>query len=595
MPGRPWPPQRPRPSSEAVRPVHTSFRSYVLALVGCFLLASLITWPVVVNPSGGLVGHPGNDTWNHAWGLWWVVDGIWNRGGIPTHTGLLNYPDGGSLFFIDTFNAVLTAPAQKWFGLPFAYNAAVFFGVFWTAFGAWCLAYHVCRDRVGASVAAVAYGCNAHLLGQTYNGITETINAGWIPFFLLALLRLLDRPSPRRGLLMGLCFGLCALSNFYYGLFCLLIGVTVVLHAGFRDVRSVRWKAFFGSAVLGGLVALLLVLPVLAVLSGTMSQADAMVSRDPEFVWDSLLNHNYTDVVGFFRPGKVYSPDLKVEYGEELIIVTYLGWVLLALVALCLTLHRRRSELSLWIVLTAVFLVFALGPYLHVGSGDPVAVGGRPIPLPFLPFFEAFPLFSRISHPFRFVVPAILAMSVLAALGTRVLLRGFQPRVRWAWAAVIISAICGEILLASPAVWPLPRSSAAVPQVYEDIEEGAVLDLPITVPNLERGVYTYYQTVHGQPSPYGLNEPVPSRLRQNRLTDFLLYIEAGRSVNLPRQLPELELVLGAELLKRQGYRYIVLHESLYTKPKARMIQTVLDAVLGPPRKYLEEGVALYEI
>ena len=81
----------------------------------------------------------------------------------------------------------------------------------------------------------------------------------------------------------------------------------------------------------------------------------------------------------------------------------------------------------------------------------------------------------------------------------------------------------------------------------------------------------------------------------NRLTDFLLYIEAGRSVNLPRQLPELELVLGAELLKRQGYRYIVLHESLYTKPKARMIQTVLDAVLGPPRKYLEEGVALYEI
>jgi len=432
-------------------------RTHLIAFLGCLLLAALITWPLVVNPSGGLVGHPGNDTWNHAWGLWWVLDGLANRGGLPTHTALLNYPDGGSLFFIDTFNAVLTAPVQKIFGLPVAYNFAVFFGVAWTAFGAWCLAFHVTRDRVGASVAAVAYGCNAHLLGQAYNGITETINAGWIPFFVLALIRLLERPSWGKGLWMGAFFGLCALSNFYYGLFCLLIGIIVVLHAGMNEGRSIRWKAFFGSSALGGVVAVILVLPVLMMLAGTMNQPDAMVSRDPNFVWDSLMNHNYTDVVGFFRPGKVYSPDLKAEYGEELIIVTYLGWVLMGLVVLCLALHRRRKELSLWVVMMVTFLIFALGPYLHVGGPDPIEIGGRPIPLPFLPFFEAFPLFSRISHPFRFVVPAILAMSVLAAFGTRVLLRGFRSRVRWMWAGLIVSAICSEILLASPAVWPLPR------------------------------------------------------------------------------------------------------------------------------------------
>ena len=138
-----------------------------------------------------------------------------------------------------------------------------------------------------------------------------------------------------------------------------------------------------------------------------------------------------------------------------------------------------------------------------------------------------------------------------------------------------------------------PRSSADIPRVYEE-EDGAVLDLPITVPNLERGVYTYYQTVHRRPSPYGLNEPVPARLRQNRLTDFL-YLEAGERSPLPRQMPELELVLGAELLKSQGYRYIVMHESLYSEPKARMIQTVLDGLFGPPREYLDDSVALYEL
>ena len=289
----------------------------------------------------------------------------------------------------------------------------------WTAFGAWCLAFHVTRDRAGATVAAVAFGCNAHLLGQTYNGITETLNAGWIAFFCLAMIRHLERPSLRRGGWMGLCFGLCALSNFYYGLFCMLIAVVLLLHHGIREGRSTRWKAFFGGSVVGALVAVLLVLPVLLILADSMNRPEDMVSRDPEFVWDSLMNHNYTDVVGFFRPGKTYSPDLKAEYGEELIIVTYLGWVLIGLVVLGLVLHRRRKELSLWIWMSLVFLVFALGPYLHLGSPEPFAVGGRPVPLPFLPFFEAFPLFSRISHPFRFVVPAILALSILAAHGSR--------------------------------------------------------------------------------------------------------------------------------------------------------------------------------
>jgi hypothetical protein len=245
--------------------------------------------------------------------------------------------------------------------------------------------------------------------------------------------------------------------------------------------------------------------------------------------------------------------------------------------------------------MTLIFLIFSLGPYLHVGSSEPVSFGGRPIPLPFLAFFEAFPLFSRISHPFRFVVPALLAMSILAAFGSRLLLRGLSTPMRLAGSVLICGAICAEILLASPAVWPLPRSSAEIPEIYDDLDKGALLDLPISVPNLERGVYTYYQTAHRRPSPYGLNEPVPARLRQNRLTDFLLYLEVGRAVTLPRQLPDLELVLGANLLRSQGYRYIVMHEKLYTRPKARMTQIVLDALFGPPRETLKDGVALYEL
>jgi len=528
--------------------------------------------------------------------MWWVFDGITNRGGVPFHTGLLNYPDGGSLFYIDSFNAVLSAPIQLIFGLPFAFNAIVLFGVAWTAFGAWLLARHVLRDPIMAWISAVIFGCNAHLLGQTYNGITETINAGWIPIFVLALLRLIEHPSKGRGLILGAVFSIASLANFYYGLFCVLLGIVILIAQTITERGRIRWKKLIVGLIVGGVLAIILVLPVLMTLSGTMDQPDAMVDRDPDFVWNSLLRHNYTDVVGFFRPGHYYSPDLKAEYGEDLIIVTYIGWVTLLLSAGAILLTKRRSALKLWSAIALIFLIFSLGPYLHIGGPEQVTINGRLLPLPFLPFFEAFPLFSRISHPFRFVVPAMLGFSILAAMAVRLLSRGQSERFRATIVSLVSVTIMAEILLASPAVWPIPRSDANVPNTYSEMDvEGAVLDLPITVPNLERGVYTYYQTTHHHPVPYGLNEPVPARLRQNRLTDFILYIESGRAVTAPLFLPTLELVEGARLLYAQGYRYIVVHERYMIAPKSDLIGSILESILGPPRSYPSDGVTVFEL
>jgi hypothetical protein len=564
-------------------------------MVGALVGASVMTWPTVVDLKTGMTGHPGNDTWNHAWGLWWVFHGIVEDGRIPVHTDLLNYPEGGSLFFIDTFNALVSLPLQAMFGLAVTYNLVVLFALACTIFGGWMLARHVLRDDCCAAVPAVVYGCSAHLMGQSYNGITETVNAGWIPLYLLALLRLMERPSLRRGLLAGVLMGVCAVSNFYYGLFSVLLSVIVVIHLAITDRGRVRWVQATGALGLAAAVSAILVFPVLSHLAATMGAADAMVSRDPQFVWDSLIRHNISDFISFFRPGKNYSPDLKAQYGEDLLIVTYLGWIALILASISIALQRRRRDLTLWISIFIVFFLFSLGPFLHV-NGEYVQLQGRRIPLPFLPFFEALPIFDRISHPFRFVVPASLGLAMLAGHGARLSLRGFSERSRKGWVGVLVILIFGEILLASPAVWPLPRSDARIPAAYSSLQgEGAVLDLPITVPNLERAMYSYFQTEHGMPSPYGLNEPIPRTIWTNRFTRFLIMLESGRAVTLPRHLPDLEIVTGVELLRAQGYRFIVVHEKLYTRAKARMIETVLSAVLGPPRTFSSDGLVLYEI
>ena len=106
----------------------------------------------------------------------------------------------------------------------------------------------------------------------------------------------------------------------------------------------------------------------------------------------------------------------------------YLGWVALGLALAGLALHRRRKETAIWWWILLVFWVFSLGPYLHV-NGEYVRLAGRTVPLPFLPFFQAFPLFSRISHPFRFVVPPTPGLAILAGDGARLLPRG-PPRGR---------------------------------------------------------------------------------------------------------------------------------------------------------------------
>jgi len=561
------------------------------------VLAALVTWPVVLAPGEILVGHPGNDTWNHVWGYWWVADEL-ASGRWPSRVDGLAFPDGGTLYFIDTVQAVLSVPLQWVVGPAMAYNMIMFLGLALAAFGGWLLAYKVTGDPVAAGVAMVIYGCSPHLLGQAYNGISETVCAGWLPIAMWSLLRFLDRPDWRRASLLGLMMAMTMLTSWYYGLFAVLATLILVGWRALRQPWIQPWVKTMlrlgGAATLGGL----LVSPLLLAFRASLDAPDALVTRDPEFVEASLLYHNITDILAFFRPGKVPSPDLLAQYGEELMIVIYLGWVGLILSAAALLLTRRHRQLGPWVWIGIIFFVFSLGPYLNM-DGKMVEIDGRRIPMPFLPLFDALPLFSRISHPFRFVVGVSMALSVIAAAGLRHLLRNVGTRARLMTLGVLASLGIMEFALASPAVLPIPTSDATIPAAYQEIaldpEPGAVLDLPMAVPNLERAVYVWYQAVHGRPVPWGLNDPMPESLLRNRLTATLMRMEASRARSLPPRLPELDLVIAARALERQGYRYLVLHERSYPDFKLTQVEALLTGLFGAPRLWPEDGLQVYTL
>ncbi|MFT4974520.1 MAG: hypothetical protein ACI8S6_000403 [Myxococcota bacterium] len=567
------------------------------AALASLALAVLLTWPVALQPTARLIGHPGNDSWNHVWGYWWVGAEL-AAGRWPIHLDLLAYPRGGTLYFIDTVQAVASMPIQLLAGPAAAYNAVIIFELAFSGFAAWLLARKATGDATAAGAALILYGASPHLLGQAYNGISETVCAGWFPLTLFCLLRLMDRPTAGRSVALGLSAAVCMLTSWYFGLFAAL-GCAIL--AGWRIARrswALQWSrtllALGGASVL----AAALIYPPFSAFRASLGAADALVIRDPAFVEASLLNHNVTDLFAFFRISTVPSPDLKTLYGEDLIIVIYLGWVGLLLAGYALWATRRHREFGAWLWLGGLFFIFSLGPYLNIG-GENVELFGQKIPLPFKPLYELLPIFDRISHPFRFVMGVQLSGAVLAAYGARHAFRRWQPRQRRAALAALAAVVLVEIQLASPAVVPVPSSSAAIPTAHVDMGSdpvpGAVLDLPMTVPNLERAVYVWYQSAHGRPVPWGLNDPMPEALLGNRLTMTLIRMEATRARTLPPQLPELDLVVSARALARGGYRYVVVHQRLYPDFKAAQVEALLTALLGEPRRYDDDGMLVYTL
>ena len=569
----------------------------VWAALAAVALCVLLTWPVAIYPNALLLGHPGNDTWNHVWGYWWVAEAI-GRGHWPAWTDLLSFPDGGTLYFIDTVQALMSIPIQWIFGPAVAFNLVVMFGFALSAWGAWLLAYRLTGDPTSSGIAMVMYGASPHLLGQAYNGISETVCAGWLPIALWCLLHFLDRPVWKRALLLGAAMAITMLTSWYYGLFAVIATAVVLMWRAARQPWTQPWVRSLirlGGATMTGLF---IVAPALWLFSTSLDAADALVTRDQEFVEASLLYHNITDVIAFFRPGKTPSPDLFALYGEELVIVIYLGWVGLLLGFYALVATRRQREFGPWVWLAIFFFIFSLGPYLNMG-GEMVEVSGRRVPLPFLPLFDALPLFSRISHPFRFVVGVSLAMSLVAAHGLRHMTRNIGSTPRLVVVGVLGLMALVEYRLGSPATLPVPSSDAVIPEAYtemaKDPEEGAVLDLPMTVPNLERAVYVWYQTEHGRPVPWGLNDPMPEQLLRNRLTATLIRFEAHRALFLPPSLPELDMVVGSRALAGQGYRYIVVHERLYPSVKLEQVETVLTGLFGAPKRWPVDGLQVYTL
>lgn len=210
------------------------------AVVAYIAFACVLTWPLVAHFSTAVIGDLESDVWKHLWGFWWMRQSLATDHVLPLYTWLLNYPYGGSLFFIDPLGGTLAIPLQSFMGPVAAYNAMVLFNIVLACSGAFRLARYLTHSAPASFVAGVIYGCSPYLMSNITSGISESFNVGWIPFFVLYYTRALREPARANLWKAGVFLGLATIGCWYYGVFCAVYACFFFVVEVVRRARAAR-------------------------------------------------------------------------------------------------------------------------------------------------------------------------------------------------------------------------------------------------------------------------------------------------------------------------------------------------------------------
>lgn len=545
-------------TSLRLRPAATAASLY-------FLLTLVMTWPLAANLTVAIPGD-GFDGWQNYWNLWWTKVALIDRIQTPFQTDLLYAPTGVDLYFhtLNPFNGLVTIPVHVSGGLLLAYNSVVLLSWTLAGLGVFLLARWLLRSRVitadpgvGSSgwtgpflppfVAGLIFTFSpfhmAHLLGHM-----QVMSLQWIPFYVLSLLRALNRrrnqqPWIRSALLAGLFLILSGLCDWYFVLYLFLFtGLLVGWHWGGDVVRIlariIRQKQgsparvlqeIFSSFALwvlppaaAGLSFFLVLSPILVPMIQTASEQRFMVRPESDFyvlsasVADFLIPnrlHTLFREESFGWPGNQIAPVSERTIG--------IGYVSLGLGLLALGLDKKRS--GFWCATTLFFFLMALGPTLHLGNitwqdlanegvvaeaADALSASEKLSPSVNLTLFgllNQFVPFMEISRSVsRYALMVQLCVALLAGIGLSALLARRKSN------SALFTAVFGLPVLILFEFWvaPFPLSPPDTPAIYQDLSRlsdspasvaqvrGSVLNLPM---NYDRPGYLLYQTVHRRP------------------------------------------------------------------------------------------------
>jgi hypothetical protein len=466
------------------------------------------------------------------WSVTWVARTL-----VADPRGLYDtnifYPHKNTLAYSEPnlVTGVLAMPAY-WAsgGNPYlAHNSVLFLSFVLAFLGTYALVRHLTGSVMAGRVAGVSFAFCPYIFSHIPH-IQLMMSAG-LPFSLLAMHRLVDRPSAGKAVTLGVVVALQALACGYYGVFAALLVVPGIVFYGVRRGQWRRWQ-YWTSAAAAGLLAVALVLPFflpyIELHQGAGAARTVDDARQWSANWASYLAaaawaHRWL-VPYLPRWGEVLFPGtIAVVFGGLGAVLTWKGraW------------PAGRDHFWFYGGIVVSMTWASLGPDAGL----------------YYLLHQWIPVFAWLRAPSRLGVLVVLALSVLA---------GFA--VSWLLGRVKKPAVVGAVLLTLTAtdlaVAPLFMVDAPVlPSAYEALKQlpaGPIAEFPFWHRRGDfhrHAEYMLFSTFHWRPLVNGYSDYFPPDFRQivTPLSNF----------------PDSE---SLSILTSYGVDYVIFHIDLYSLP-----------------------------
>lgn len=477
------------------------------AVVTMYILMTLVmTYPLVLHLGDHVPSDRGDPLYN-VWAMAWThhqaaagFPDFWDANIFWPHDRALLYAD--HIVALSAFAAPLVLLTGN---IIAAYNL-LFLGSFvLCGVGMYLLVRALTASPAAAFAAGLVYAFFPYRFAHISH--LELLAFGWIPLFLLAAHRIVERPrSWKPYAAAGLLFVLQALSCAYYGVFLAFFAVLFFLYFGLSR-GLLRIPAFWlRSAVAAGVCALALgplFLPYVGAhgemrfgrgveeVAAHSARPGHFISVPPwSFLWGRL----------FGTPGQ---QEAQLYPGLVLALLLVLGTAMAAWEIRhgYGDLRRRtgdpgasREIVGFHVMAAALAAILALGPTL--------TIAGRVLPGPYRLLYRWFPGFSGLRAPNRLIVLTMTSLCVLAGFA----MASQLGRLRGPGTARGLTALVAVLILTDYAAFPIPLAGVAPPSefppVYSVLRElpgRVVLEFPMPKLGLGRSqdaMYMYYSTAH---------------------------------------------------------------------------------------------------
>ena len=230
--------------------------AFVLLTVGIMVLLAGL-WP---HPGQVVLGHPLGEAYGHVWMQWLLERAVRSGSAFFGATDVVLL-EPIWVMPTDPLTRLASLPVSLALGRVVAHNVAVAVLLALGAGGLAVVARRLGAPPVSAAIGALFFIWSPALLGFAADGRVDSLGICWLPLLTLAWMRVVERPTLRRGLLLGLVAAAVPLAGLNHAIVALIAGLLPTGFVMVRDrscVRPLLVGAIGGALSAGLIVALLL-------------------------------------------------------------------------------------------------------------------------------------------------------------------------------------------------------------------------------------------------------------------------------------------------------------------------------------------------